>query len=356
MKKNKADIKIIFRVIGFITFNIVALTAVGLVFWQGFQPFLVGRDLFQNSQNIIKKNTEKTRLLDGTYIKKTEKEKYPVAVLIDNKYEARPWSALSYAGLVYEAPVEGGIGRFLAIYSTEKDLEKIGPVRSIRPYFIDWAMGTGALLVHVGGSPGALNIIKKNKDIKALDLDEFANQFYFWRSRDRLAPHNLYTSSVRLNKAINKKLKNQELRFFPWQFKDDAFDSEKGDVEKIRINFGIYKNHDAIWRYDKNKNVYVRYFKNKVLKDDNSALMLAKNIAVMETDIWIIDSESRRKIKTIGSGKALIFQDGKRVDARWEKKSQGERLRFYDKGGNEIRFNRGTTWVEVVSSLKRVTE
>lgn len=348
----KPDYKII---VCFAAFCFWALTAVSFVLWQGLQPFLVGQKLFPSTKKIVSKLTEKERLLDGVYMKRTEKEKYPVAVVIDNKYEARPWSALSYAGLVFEAPVEGGVTRFLAIYSTGRELEKIGPIRSIRPYFIDWAMGVGALFVHCGGSPKALKLIRDNGGIRSLDLDEFGNSFYFWRARDRLAPHNLYTSSDRLDRAKSKKLKDQKLQFSSWQFKDDAFESERGDVKNIRINFGIYKNHDAIWEYDKNKNVYVRYYRKWVLKDEDGALSLAKNIAVMETDIWIIDSESRRKIRTIGSGDALIFQDGLKIAGKWEKKSREDRLRFYSQDGNEVQFNRGTTWVEVVSGLSRVS-
>ena len=83
---------------------------------------------------------------------------------------------------------------------------------------------------------------------------------------------------------------------------------------------------------------------------------MAKNIAVLETDIEIIDAVSRRKISTIGSGNALVFQDGKKTEGVWEKKSANEMLRFYDKNGKEIEFNRGTTWVEAVLSLDKVTE
>lgn len=351
--KKKLNVKIF---IAFVFFSVWSLMAVSFVLWQGLQPLFGSIDVFPwGSQKIVKKITEKVRAVDGAYINRLAQEKYPVAIVIDNKYEAMPRSGLSYANFVFEAPVEGGLTRFLAIYSTDREIEKIGPVRSMRPYFIDWAMEFGALLVHCGGSPKALSLIQKSEKIRNLNLDEFAENFYFWRSRDRLAPHNLYTSSDRLDRARDKKLASQKLEFAAWRFKDEAFESERGDTKQVRINFGIYPSQDAIWKYDKNKNFYVRYYKTKVVQDDNGSLVLAKNIAVMETDIWVIDSLSRRKIKTIGSGDALIFQDGLKIEGKWEKKSQEERLRFFDKNGNEIQFNRGTTWVEVVSSLSRVS-
>ena len=351
--KKTINIKLI---VSFILFTILALAAVGLILWQGLQPFFGSIDIFsQDPQKIVKKITEKARALDGVYINRLDEEKYPVAVMIDNKYEAMPWSGLSYANFVFEAPVEGGLTRFLAIYSTDREIEKIGPVRSVRPYFIDWAMEFGAILAHCGGSPKALAEIQNSEKIRSLNLDEFSENFYFWRAGDRFAPHNLYTSSDRLDRARDEKLDSQKLTFSSWQFKDEAFESERGDTKQVRINFGIYKSQDAIWKYDKNKNFYVRYYGAKVSQDDSGSLILAKNIAVMETDIWVIDSLSRRKITTIGSGDALVFQDGLKIEATWEKKSQDERLRFYDKSGSEIQFNRGTTWVEVVSELGRVS-
>lgn len=198
----KLKFKINKQIILLVVFCIVALTAVSLVFWQGVRPF------FDFKGSVPEKKIRecvKERALDGVYISRWEKELYPVAVVIDNKHEARPWAGLSYAGLVFEAPVEGGITRFMAVYSSAREIEKIGPVRSVRPYYVDWALGLGALIAHCGGSPQALSIISSDAELRELDLDQFSNGFYYWRSGDRIAPHNLYTSSDRLSRARNKK-------------------------------------------------------------------------------------------------------------------------------------------------------
>ncbi|PIR66269.1 MAG: hypothetical protein COU51_04920 [Parcubacteria group bacterium CG10_big_fil_rev_8_21_14_0_10_36_14] len=352
MKKNP-DIKI---VIAFVLFSIIALTAVSLILWQGLRPFFVS-EKFSIIFSEKSKSCTKYRLLDGVCLADEESEKYPITVMIDNKYEARPWSGLSFAGLVYEAPVEGGITRFLAVFSTDREIDKIGPVRSVRPYFIDWAMEFGAMLFHVGGSPEALGIISGDTDIKELDLDQYFGGLYYWRSQDRIAPHNVYTSSERLDKARLAKISDPIVDFDAWQFKEDAYESERGDDGKIiAVEFSNYTAYDAKWRYDKNKNIYIREGDELALKEDTGALIIAKNIAVLETNILIIDSMSRRKITTIGKGDALIFQDGKKVEAVWEKDDMWSRLRFFDKNGDEIKFNRGTTWVEIVSGVDKATE
>jgi len=353
-KMKKLDIKII---IGFIFFIALAITAVVLLLIQGLSPFFVSKNVnlvVNDSGQMVEMGD--ARLLDGVYMEKGEKEKYPVAVTIDNKLEARPWSGVSYAGIVFEAPVEGGITRFLAIFSGDNNVEKIGPVRSARPYFIDYAMGVGAIYAHVGGSPEALDKIANDTTIKQLDLNQYSNGISFWRSEDRIAPHNVYTSSDRLDKIRNKKIESDELSFDAWRFKDDLDASVRGSIEKVEVNFPSYNNmHNVVWEYDNLNNVFRRTDGEEVIKDALNRMILAKNIAVVETDIWIIDSLSRRKIRTEGTGNAIVFQDGKEIKGTWKKKDSFSQIKFYNEVGEEISFVRGQTWVEIVSNLSAVT-
>lgn len=350
MNKNNTKKIIIFSII-----IIFSTAAFSLMIYSGAKLFFSGKQIkiFSGAKSA---ECKEYRRLDGVCLAAGETEKYPVAVMIDNKEEAWPWSGLSYAGLVYEAPVEGGITRFLAVYTTDKNIEKIGPVRSARPYYLDWTEELGAILAHVGGSPAALNLIQGSEKFRSLDLDEYRwGGIYFWRSRDRIAPHNTYTSSELLDKAREEKKKDKP-EFKEWEFKSDAFSSERGDVEEIKIKLSIYPQYDAIWEYDKDKNEYRRKVLGKYAKDEDGRMILAKNIAVLATDIEIIDAISRRDITTMGSGDALIFQDGKKIEARWEKQSADARVFFFDLNGNEIKFNRGTSWVEVTDDLTKVTE
>lgn len=350
MKKIKPKILIIF-----VTIIIFSVSAFGLMLYSGAKLFFVEKPALIGSEKKTEK-CEAHRRLDGVCIAKGEEEKYPAAVIIDNKQEAWPWSGLSYAGLVFEAPVEGGVTRFLAVYTTDKEIKKIGPVRSARPYYLDWTMEFGAILAHVGGSQAALDNIHNNKKMSSLNLDEYRwGGIYFWRAKDRIAPHNTYTSSKLLNEVrAQKKVGKPE--FDKWEFKDDDFASERGDAKNIRIKFSIYPQYDAVWEYDKEKNEYRRAVLSAPAKDEDGRMILAKNIAVLKTDIEIIDAVSRRAIKTVGSGDALIFQDGKKIEGRWDKRSEDDRVYFFYPDGKDIKFNRGATWIEIVSDLTQAAE
>ncbi|HSD12679.1 MAG TPA: DUF3048 domain-containing protein, partial [Patescibacteria group bacterium] len=138
----------------------------------------------------------KRRVIDGVAVPEDAPDVTGYfAATIDNLSVARPQAGLTKASLVFEAPVEGGITRFLAVFPDDVTADRIGPVRSARPYFLDWASEFDAVYAHVGGSPEALEKIVAY-DMR--DLNEFFAGKYFWRDENRDAPHNAYTSTVRL--------------------------------------------------------------------------------------------------------------------------------------------------------------
>ena len=116
----------------------------------------------------------------------------PIAVMIDNNINAMPQAGLLEADIIYEIIVEGGESRLMLILQ-DKDLDKIGPIRSARHYFLDYALENDAIYVHYGWSPQA------QSDIASLGVNNI-NGIYesstdFWRVSDKYAPHNAVTST-----------------------------------------------------------------------------------------------------------------------------------------------------------------
>src|SRR5262249_15833287 len=133
--------------------------------------------------------------LSGLPVDPAVNQRPVTGVMIENSVQARPQSGLNQAGVVFEAIAEGGITRFLALYQ-DTTPDNVGPIRSARPYYEQWALGFDAGYAHVGGSPEALN------DIKAWgvrDLDQFYNSGSYHRISSREAPHNVYTGITTLN-------------------------------------------------------------------------------------------------------------------------------------------------------------
>ncbi|OGL94907.1 hypothetical protein A2348_05470 [Candidatus Uhrbacteria bacterium RIFOXYB12_FULL_58_10] len=275
------------------------------------------------------------------------------AVMIDNSVDAWPPSGVDRAFLVIEAPVEASIPRFEAFFSADTDVEKIGPVRSARPYFIDWANEFDALYAHVGGSNAALDLIASTG---TFDLNEFYNGVFFWRSSDRYAPHNTYTSTALLAAAVAKaeeRGRAPETLYGTWKFIDDekSEDGEKKGVT-VQYNSALYSVH---WEYDAETNAYLRSQGGREAKTADGTRLTANNIVVMVTDVAVLDSVGRRSVRTTGEGKAWLLQDGKTIEITWKKPSVSERLAFYDADGNQVAMGAGNTWIEVIPSEKDVS-
>jgi hypothetical protein len=298
-----------------------------------------------NLKNQTKKidNNLVMRLIDGVQVEPGQENNYPVAVMIDNSPEARPQAGLSQANYVIEAEAEGGITRYLAIFAEEKMPEKIGPVRSARPYFIDWAQEFSAVYTHCGGSPEALVKITREGII---DLNQFYRADLFWRDNNGIAPHNVYTSGELLNEfLVSKNL--SEGKFFPFSFKKDLDFAARPEQHEININYRLRGFH-VNWVYDKDNNDYIRFVSGQEYKDASGESIRAKNIIVQEVDARVLDEKLRLEMDIVGEGEAYVCLDGICQEGTWKKKSSTARTRFYDNSEQEFKFNPGTTWVEVV--------
>jgi hypothetical protein len=268
-------------------------------------------------------------------------------VMIDNHVDAWPQAGIDRAFLVVEAPVEAGISRFLAFYSDDQDVDKIGPVRSARPYFLDWNNELDGLYVHVGGSDSVLDQISSGG---TFDLNQYWFDSYFWRALNRYAPHNVYTSTKLLKRYVGfKEQAGVALKrlYDIWKFKDADLSGD-AELKNISVTFDA-PSYVTQWIFDLETHRYLRSQSGSVHLVEDKTQISSDNIVVIVTDVEILDSVGRRSIRTTGEGKVFLFRDGKQFEGIWKKESESNRLKFYDSNGNEFELNAGVTWIEVIA-------
>lgn len=304
----------------------------------------------------------------------------PLGVMIENHLEARPQSGLSRAEVVYEAVAEGGITRFLAVFWGVFDDFIVGPVRSARTYYLDWISEYDGLYAHVGGAHcdantghGCLNGAPADAlgQIEGYGIKSL-NQFYlgfptYWRDYDRLGrrvatEHTVYSTPDKLWEeakergweAVDDEGDWQE-DFISWPFKDEAGLAERGAAgQGVEFNFWEgYGEYLVRWEYDREGNVYKRFNGGQPHKDLNTDQQLAaKNVAVQFMSEASANDGYPDNLHllygTIGQGKAVVYRDGEEIVGKWVKKDRESRTRFYDALGEEIEFNRGLIWVEIL--------
>lgn len=325
--------------------------------------------------------------INGAYYTKAEKEiwdsRRPITAVIENHADSRPSSGLSYADVVYEAVAEGGITRFLGVFycGVSKEEVKIAPVRSARIYFVNYAQeyGNKPVFMHVGGANDYSGSGDTVRDARALeylgsigwrvargnDLDTTYDSGYpvFWRNYERL-DHPVATEHTMMA-ALDSAFSEAEKRgfgakdedgnvwsegFTPWKFTSDTPLSSPTNTE---ISFSFWEGkpeYDVSWKYDTTGNFYLRENSGvKYIDLETNTQIVAKNVVILfAKEKGPVDRNAHMLYTTIGKGDALVFQNGGRVEAAWEKTKAGGRTRFYDKKGKEIPLVRGATWIEVV--------
>lgn len=284
--------------------------------------------------------------LNGVKVEEGQESPWPMAVVIENHFEAWPQSGLEDAAVVYELLVEGGITRFLAIYDLATTTDQIGPVRSARDYFIDYLEEYPAIFSHSGGSPQSLT---KLRDSVVINHDEFANFQDFYRLESRWAPHNLYTDSDRLTNARDRLVASNTPEYGSWKFSDQLDHNSATSSEQLHISFTrISHTYDVDWFYDAELDLYWREQAGQPHRMTGGAQLIAHTVVVMEVPAEVIDAIGRLEMDTLGRGPAIVFRNGQAVEGEWRKLSAETRIRFFDQSGQEIPLKPGKLWFEII--------
>lgn len=287
------------------------------------------------------------RLIDGVMVPRGQESLRPVAVMVDNYFEARPSVGLASAQLVIEAPVEGSITRFLAFFAQEEDVT-VGPVRSARPYYVDWASGYGAVYAHVGGSPAGMAAARSSS---VIDADDMLGRDYYQSDPARLRPHDTLASTTKLREFAADSGWEEERAIPAWSYAQEEGqpEGEKPPVEGegLWINFRSGQN-EVSWKYDQEEKEYVRHEGGQPHADADGSEIRAKNVVVVGMKMSILDEIGRRKFDTVGEGQAHVFSAGRHlVGLTWKKEEKTSRMKFLQ-GETEVLLQPGTTWIEVV--------
>lgn len=318
--------------------------------------------------------------LNGVMYTEIEREAWeqrrPLSVMIENHVESRPQSGLSRADVVYEAVAEGGITRFFAVFYCDIAAKKtlVAPVRSARTYFLPWVLEYDALYNHVGGA-GRCNDTTVDERAKALcqietygvkDMDQFSISFpTCYRNYDRLGhpvatEHTMVCDSYKLYELakergwtnVDEDGVSWDEDFTPWSFKDGeggAQDQAVSPIEYVAWD-GYEGSMGALWEYDSTSNVYKRSTGGSVHTDLETDEQLSASVVVVQfaDEIGPVDDHLHLLYENIGTGDAIVFQDGKVTEGTWKKSTRSARTVFYDDNGEEMVFTRGRIWISML--------
>ena len=286
----------------------------------------------------------------------------PFAMMIDNHPDAYPQSGLNRASIVIEALAEYGITRYLAVYPPElaMDNRQLGPIRSARHYFVQWAMGMGAIYGHAGGSPAGLELAESTTEIINVDAlrDNTAAYFYRVETAERFAPHNLYTNGAIMRQYAETEKLTPTRMDVGYQYALPLPVEKRGPNASIDYFF-LYDDQPVGWSYDAATNLYARTRYGKATVDDVTQTQLTtQNVVIIQVIEAPIEGDPKARIdqQVIGSGNGVFFHDGLRVDVTWDKKTAEAPLLFFTADGSEVQFTAGQIWISAVPDLANISE
>lgn len=272
----------------------------------------------------------------------------PIAVMIDNHKGAWPQAGLNEAYAVYEIIVEGGETRLMPIFKG-KDLAKIGPVRSSRHYYLDYALENDAIYVHFGWSPQA------ESDIKTLGVNNIngitESSSDFWRVKDKNSPHNVVTKTQNILTMANKKsyrITSSSTSIL--NYKEKEIELQEGNVaNKVTIPYSVQ--HTVSYTYNTETKRYERYARGQKQTDwETKEAISTKNIIITfakNYQLNDVENKDRQGLNNIGTLKGYYITNGKAIEITCTKNSRTEKTVYKDLAGNVIEVNDGNTYFQI---------
>lgn len=303
--------------------------------------------------------------LTGQWTSVEQAMRRPIAVMIPNNRPAMPQYGLSKAGIIYEAPVEGRITRLMAVFEDFDELERIGPVRSSRDYFIYIAMGYEAIYCNWGlARPYVEELINRpnyyNVSAAVVGIHNPADEAFGRVSRPGYATE--FTGYLKVDglfKAVDRlgyDWNYDENYVPPFLFAADSVIADYPDNDSAVLiypggvsggNSGGYGAYHPYFEYHEDDHLYYRYQDDKAQIDEyNGEQLTVTNVVFQYCHGEVRDDHDYLAFGVHGEGDALIFTNGKVIKGTWMRyDGDFTPAKFYDEEGNEVIFNQGKTWV-----------
>ena len=302
-------------------------------------------------------NTTKTEKKKLT-IYDEDSNKRPIAVMIDNNVGYSSQVGLQDAFVTYEAIVEGGLTRMMAIFK-DTNTSLIGPVRSSRHYFLDYALEYDSLYAHYGWSTFAENDIKSLRvnNINGLYVDSA-----YWRDRKIAAPHNVFTNIETLYKSaesLGYQTTTDEWEALPitsdnvdlTKIKNKTCtdtDCDTGIVQANKVTIPYSNSQTRSYAYDSERKVYLRYMNHNAHIDrDSKEQYHYKNIIIIKVKNKTLDSYGRQDLDTTGTKEAYYITNGYAIPITAEKDTRSGKTIYSYMDGSKVKLNDGNTFIQI---------
>jgi hypothetical protein len=268
-----------------------------------------------------------------------------MAVKIDDTAGARPQVGLDQADIVYIEQVEGGLTRLVAVFDTHLPT-RVGPVRSTRNDDPEIVAQYGPIIyVASGGDRIELRPLNRSKLHAVIDGRGGPG---FSRDENRPVPLNLFVNLATVAKKVNGPTATSI--GLNWSTKITN-PSSAGTVVNTRVG-----GTPVVFRWNHGTHRYVRYYYGQVDRLANGQPVSTPNVIVqfVHGHVFPADIDPAGNPAwyqtTVGSGRVVVFRDGKRIAGTWKRPDASHGTQLTDQHGKPITLTPGGAWVALVNT------
>jgi hypothetical protein len=263
-----------------------------------------------------------------------------LAVKIDNIVFARPQTGLTAADIIYVIPVEGGLSRFMAIFSSHIP-PVIGPVRSARQDDIELLAQFGRpAFAFSGAQPELLPVVERARIVN-LYAGRVAGYF---RSSSRIAPYNLYADTKTLLAEAKNASKAHNIGF--------TFGPAPADGRAIRSKTVSYPAASFTFTWSRAKKHWLVWIDGARGETTEGQQLAPATVVIQYTTVTtsVFKEEGLRPpyAVTVGHGTALVLRGGRAYVAQWSRPNKNHGTTFTTGKGQPMNFARGQVWVVLI--------
>ncbi len=292
--------------------------------------------------------------LTGKWVDEKVGDHRPIAVMLNNIKDAQPMSGVSAADVIYECVVEGSLTRMMGIFENYEDQDKIGSVRSCRNYFVYYALEHDAIYAHYGQSAYAVSLLEQDYVDNLSGLSSIGG-VVFYRTSDRVAPHNAYASAKGIDAGIERlgyrtAYRDDYKGKFTFAHDDELIVPSGDDSYDAKVVRPGYLINKPWFEYNEDDGKYYRFqYDDKQIDDVNMEQLSVDNLVLQYSSWEQVDDKGYLGFDCHSGGKMTYITHGKAQDGAWIR-YDGDlgAVRYYDSEGNEIIFNQGKTWICII--------
>ena len=271
----------------------------------------------------------------------------PVTVMINNIGMALPQRGLAAADVIYEAVVEGGITRMMAVYADIDQIPYVGPVRSARHYYVAFSEGLNAIYTHFGGSPVAYNYISQY-GVDDVDGQYCTSAFYqdTWRAQTYGREHSFFIDGETIRAQAENKgidLTGECAPLFDFSY-DEVIVPEEGAADDVYVP--ISGSYNAEFIYDDATGLYSKKRNGADHIDaDTEEVITFTNVLILYTTVSALGDGTERRNLDLSSGSGWYISAGAREAISWEKGDVENQFSFTGSDGEPLTVNVGKTYI-----------